>query len=56
MGTKLTWQDINESESNFKMKKLTVEILKDLAKQGKVPLVVVEDSTFNSTTSKKHVI
>ena len=34
------------------MSKLTVEILKDLAKQGKVPLVVVEDSTFNSTTSK----
>lgn len=32
--------------------KLTVEILKNLAKQGKVPLVVVEDSTFNSTTSK----
>ena len=35
------------------MRKLTVEILKDLAKQGKVPLVVVEDSTFNSTTSEK---
>ena len=52
MGTKLTWQDINESENHFKMSKLTVEILKDLAKQGKVPLVVVEDSTFNSTTSK----
>lgn len=34
------------------MSELTVEVLKNLAKQGKVPLVVVEDSTFNSTTSK----
>lgn len=34
------------------MSKLTVGILKDFAKQGKVPCVVVEDSTYNSTTSK----
>lgn len=44
MGTKLTRQDINESESDFKMSKLTVEILKDLAKQGKVPYAITEMS------------
>lgn len=45
MGTKLTWQDINESESSFKMSKLTVEILKDLAKQGKIFNIVTEDES-----------
>lgn len=44
MGTKPTWQNINESESSFKMSKLTVEILKDLARQGKVPYVITEMS------------
>lgn len=44
MGTKLTRRDINESESGFKMSKLTVEILKGLAKQGKVPYVITEIS------------
>ena len=34
------------------MSKLTVKILKDFAKQGKVPCVVVEGSTYDSTTSK----
>lgn len=43
MGTKLTWQDINESESSFKMSKLTVEVLKDLAKQGKIFNVITEE-------------
>ena len=43
MGTKLTWQDINESESNFKMSELTVEVLKDLAKQGKIFNVITEE-------------
>jgi len=31
---------------------LTVEILKDLAKQGKVPSIIVEDNKFNSSISK----
>lgn len=31
---------------------LTVEILKDLAKQSKVPSVIVEDNKFNSSISK----
>lgn len=31
---------------------LTVEILKNLAKQGKVPSVIVEDNKFNSSISK----
>lgn len=44
MGTKPTWQNIDESESSFKMSKLTVEILKDLARQGKVPYAVIESS------------
>ena len=44
MGTKPTWQNIDESESSFKMSKLTVEILKDLARQGKVPYVITEMS------------
>lgn len=42
MGTKLTRQDINESESSFKMSELTVEVLKDLANQCKMPCVVFE--------------
>lgn len=42
MGTKLTWQDINESESYFKMSELTVEVLKDLAKQGKTFNIIIE--------------
>lgn len=32
--------------------KLTVEVLKDLAKQGKVPSVVIEDNEFNSSIAK----
>ena len=52
MGTKLTRQNINESEDHFKMSKLTVEILKNLAKQGKVPSVVIEDNEFNSSIAK----
>ena len=43
MGTKLTWQDINESESGFKMSELTVEVLKDLAKQGKTFNIITEE-------------
>ena len=43
MGTKLTWQDINESESDFKMSELTVEVLKDLAKQGKTFNIITEE-------------
>lgn len=43
MGTKLTWQDINESESCFKMSELTLEVLKDLAKQGKIFNVITEE-------------
>lgn len=31
---------------------LTVEILKDLAKQSKVPSIIVEDNKFNSSISK----
>ena len=31
---------------------LTVEILKNLAKQGKVPSVVIEDNEFNSSIAK----
>ena len=31
---------------------LTVEILKNLAKQGKVPSIIVEDNKFNSSISK----
>lgn len=31
---------------------LTVEILKDLAKRGKVPSIIVEDNKFNSSISK----
>lgn len=42
MGTKLTRQDINESESGIKKVKLTVEVLKDLANQCKMPCVVFE--------------
>lgn len=34
------------------MKHLTVDILKDLAKQGKVPSVIVEDTEYNSSTNK----
>ena len=34
------------------MEQLTVDILKDLAKQGKVPSIVIEDSEFNSSTAK----
>ena len=34
------------------MEQLTVEILKDLAKQGKVPSVIVEDTEYNSSTNK----
>lgn len=43
MGTKLTRQDINESESDFKMSELTVEVLKDLAKQGKALNIITEE-------------
>lgn len=42
MGTKLTRQDINESESGIKKVRLTVEVLKDLANQCKMPCVVFE--------------
>lgn len=42
----------NESENDFKMSELTVEILKDLAKQGKVPSVVIEDNEFDSSIAK----
>lgn len=34
------------------MEQLTVDILKDLAKQGKVPSVIVEDTEYNSSTNK----
>lgn len=34
------------------MSELTVEVLKDLAKQGKVPSVVIEDNEFNSSIAK----
>lgn len=34
------------------MKQLTVDILKDLAKQCKVPSVIVEDTEYNSSTNK----
>lgn len=34
------------------MKHLTVDILKDLAKQGKVPSIVIEDNEFNSSIAK----
>lgn len=47
MGTKLTWQDINESESCFKMSELTLEVLKDLAKQGKIFNIVTEEKRSN---------
>lgn len=43
MGTKLTRRDINESESGFKMSELTVEVLKDLAKQGKTLNIITEE-------------
>lgn len=43
MGTKLTRQNINESENYFKMSKLTLEILKDLAKQGKMLNIITEE-------------
>lgn len=43
MGTKLTWRDINESESGFKMSELTVEVLKNLAKQGKTLNIITEE-------------
>ena len=42
MGTKLTRQNINESERGIKKVKLTVEVLKDLANQCKMPCVVFE--------------
>ena len=48
MGTKLTRQNINESENYFKMSKLTVGVLKDLAKQGKIPCVVFEFPDSNN--------
>lgn len=48
MGTKLARQNIDESESSFKMSKLTVEILKDLAKQCKIPCVVFEFPDLNN--------
>lgn len=35
--------------------KLTVEVLKDLAKQGKVPSVVIEDNEFNSSIAKTNL-
>lgn len=34
------------------MEQLTVDILKDLAKQGKVPSVIVEDTEYNSSANK----
>lgn len=34
------------------MKHLTVDILKDLAKQGKVPSVIVNNTEYNSSTNK----
>lgn len=34
------------------MVQLTVDILKNLAKQGKVPSIVIEDNEFNSSTAK----
>lgn len=34
------------------MEQLTVDILKDLAKQGKVPSIVIEDDEFNSSIAK----
>lgn len=34
--------------------KLTVEILKDLAKQGKVPSVVIEDNEFDSSKHERY--
>lgn len=34
------------------MEQLTVDILKDLAMQGKVPSVIVEDTEYNSSTNK----
>lgn len=43
MGTKLTWQDINESEGGPKMSELTVEVLKCLAKQGKTLNIITEE-------------
>ena len=43
MGTKLTRRDINESESGFKMSELIVEVLKDLAKQGKTFNIITEE-------------
>lgn len=43
MGTKLTRRDINESESGFKMSELTVEVLKNLAKQGKTLNIITEE-------------
>lgn len=48
MGTKLTRQNVNESENYFKMSKLTVEILKDFAKQCKIPCVVFEFPDSNN--------
>lgn len=48
MGTKLTRQDINESESGIKKVKLTVEVLKDLANQCKMPCVVFEFQDSNN--------
>lgn len=35
-----------------KTEQLTVDILKDLAKQGKVPSIVIEDNEFNSSIAK----
>lgn len=43
MGTEFARQDVNESESDFKMSELTVEVLKDLAQQGKTLSIITEE-------------